>query len=102
MAAQRAERAVGQLGGRLAFPAVPHPVRRQEVLGEQRDVFGPFAERGHMDRHHTEPVVQALPHGANLYGSLRIAVRRRDEPDVHHGVRRFAPHVTHHAVLDDA
>src|SRR6266576_7058950 len=72
------------------------------MFGEQWDVFGPFTERGYVDRHHAQAVVEVWPHGASLYGSFGITVRGRNEPDVHYGIRRFAADAPHHAVLDDA
>ena len=38
----------------------------EEVLGQQRDVFLPLAERGQLDGEHAKPVVQVLPEASGI------------------------------------
>ena len=100
--AQCADRRIAQFRERRALVAVPDPVRGEEVLREQRDVFRPVAQRGHLDRHHPQPVVEVLPQRARFDGRLGVGVRGGDEPHVHDRVVRLAPDPAHHAVLNDA
>ena len=53
-----------------------------EVPHEQRDVFGTFAQRRHVDRNHGEPEVQVLAEVALLDFFLEVLVRRGDHADV--------------------
>src|SRR2546425_6169411 len=78
-----------------------HPVRGQEVVREQRDVFGSLAQRRHVDRHDPEAVVEVFPHVARGDGGFWVAVGRGDEPHIDDGIGRLAAHAAHHTVLND-
>src|SRR6185312_321528 len=55
---------------------------REDVRGEQRDVFFALAQRWHLDRHDRESPVQVLAKLAARDELLEILVRRRDDADV--------------------
>src|SRR2546422_7560978 len=78
-----------------------HPVRGQEVVREQRDVFGSLAQRRHVDRHDPQAVVEVFPHVARGDGGFWVAVGRGDEPHIDDGIGRLAAHAAHHTVLND-
>src|SRR5271170_3477213 len=53
-----------------------------EVLNQQGNVFSSFAQRRHLDWKDVEPVKQVAPEGAGGDGSVQIAVRGGDHPDI--------------------
>ena len=73
--------------------ALAAPVLRREVLGEERHVLAPVAQRRDPDRDDVEPVVEVLAELAGLHRRLEVAVRRGDHPRVHRDrlVRADAP-----------
>ena len=72
-----------------------------EVIDEQRDVFGPLAERRHGDREHIQPVPQVRPEPARAHLLVEDPVRGCDESHV--GLQRHvAPDALEFAVLDGA
>ena len=54
-----------------------------EVGGQERDVFGPLAQRRHEDREYVEPVEEIGAKSALLNHCLEVLVRRRDDSNVH-------------------
>ena len=74
---------------------------REEVLGKQRDVPRPLAQRRDPHRHHRQPVEQIAPEGPPLHLGLEILVRGRDEAhvDLH---RPVGPDRGHPLLLDRA
>src|SRR5262249_60423626 len=73
----------------------------KEVGDEERNVLPALAERRHRDLDDTDAVEEVAPEPPEPDRLLEIAVRRRDEADVH-----LAPAVgadaLHHAVLEHA
>ena len=55
----------------------------QEVLGEQRDVAAPLAERGQRERHHVQPVEEVLAEAPLLHHALEVAVGGGEHAHVH-------------------
>jgi hypothetical protein len=73
----------------------------QEMLDQERNVVGAFAQRRYADDDDGDPVVQILAERAQLDTPLRVLVGRRDEPDV--DSPRFGSSDLHElARLDDA
>src|SRR6185369_2501103 len=72
-----------------------------EPLGEEDDVVPPFAQRGHGERKHAQPVEEVLPELSLGHGAAEVAVRRGDDPDVH-AARPRAAHRLELALLQDA
>ena len=81
--------AVGQLRGAVRRLAVVPPVVAQEMVGEQRNVLGPLAQRRQVNRDHAQPVEEVAAQDAAAHGLLRIAVGRGDEAHVDHRVGLF-------------
>ena len=55
----------------------------QEVIGQQRNVLAPLAQRRHVERNHVQPVEQILAKIAALDLLLQILVGGRDHAHVH-------------------
>ena len=55
----------------------------QEVLREARDVLGPLAQRRQLQRHHLQPIHQVLAKRAGAHALGEVAVRRRDDANIH-------------------
>src|SRR5213593_4399437 len=53
------------------------------MMRENRDVLRTSAQRRDVDRHHAETIEQVTPKFAALHALLEVAIRRRDDPDVH-------------------
>src|SRR5712691_4955112 len=53
-----------------------------EMVGEEKDVGPPLAQRRQEDAEHVEPVVQVLPEGALLHRGFQVLVGSGDQPDV--------------------
>src|SRR5687767_9579601 len=83
---------LAQLGHPVAHLAMALPVVGQEMIGEERDVLEPLAEWRQLDGNDAQPVEEIATEGALIDGLLWIAVGRRDEPDIHHGILRLAAH----------
>src|SRR5205085_9881290 len=60
-----------------------------EALDEKRDVVAPLPERRDVDRDNGEPVEEVLPEPRRLDLLREVAVRGRDESEVH--VLRLVP-----------
>src|SRR5688572_7789072 len=56
---------------------------RQEVITEERNVFGPFAQRRHAHRDGVDAEVEVLPQAAVLERELEVDVGGADQPEVH-------------------
>jgi hypothetical protein len=67
----------------LGSPVVFAPQLIDEVLYEQRNVFGTLAERRHVDRNDRKAEVQILAEVALLDFGLEVLVRRRDHAHIH-------------------
>ena len=76
-------------------------VFRDEVAGEQRDVFAPLAQGGQLEGDDVEAVVQVLTKGPGLDGLLQVPVRRRDDAHVNADGARAAD-ALELALLQDA
>src|SRR6266567_3334798 len=76
------------------------PVESQEVLGQERDVVHPLAQRRHVDRHDAQAVVQILAQRTRRHRVLGVAIGGRDEAHVHDRVGRLTAHAPHHAVVN--
>src|SRR5438445_11425825 len=72
----------GEGTGAEALGAVGR-VRRDEVVGEERDVLGPLAEGRQLDRDRVDAEIEVLAERARLHRLGEIAVGRRHEPNVH-------------------
>ena len=71
------------------------------MLGEQRDVVAPLAQRRDVQRHHAQAVEQVLAEAALAHGGVEVAVGGRD--DAHVDVLGFArPDRRHLAALEHA
>jgi len=53
-----------------------------EVVGQQRNVGAPLAQRGHEDLEHVQPVIEVLAEAARLHGQLEVLVGGGDHPHV--------------------
>jgi hypothetical protein len=53
-----------------------------EVFDQQRDIGPTFAEGGHLQREHIEPIEEVRAEGAVCDGGLQIAIRCRDHANV--------------------
>jgi hypothetical protein len=73
----------------------------EEVLGEERDVGGAFAERRHVDVEHVEPPVEVLAEAAVGDSLLEVAVGGGDEADVE-AARLGGAEAAHLAFLEGA
>jgi len=58
-------------------------VRRDEVVGEERDVLGPLAQGRQLDRDRVDAEIEVLAERARLHRLGEVAVGRRHEPNVH-------------------
>ena len=54
----------------------------EEVVDQQWDVVGSFAQRRHLDRHDRQPIIQIVAKGAVGDHLLQVAVRRGDHAHV--------------------
>jgi transcriptional regulator with GAF, ATPase, and Fis domain len=72
--------------------AEPEPLVEggREVLGEQRDVRAPLAQRGHGDRDRAEAVEEVLAEKALPHHGLEVPVGGGDDADVHLELGRAA------------
>src|SRR3990170_2772787 len=72
--------------GLLAEPFEPLPQGPrdppEEVLGQERDVFGSLPEAGEPDRDHGQAIIEVLPELPLLDERQEVPVGRRDEPEV--------------------
>ena len=59
-----------------------HRRAREEVVGEQRDVFAPLAQRGDAQRRRAQELVQVLPERAAPHELFGIGGRRGDRAQV--------------------
>src|SRR5438309_2117128 len=75
---------------------------REEMIRQNRNVFDALPERRQRDADDVQAVVEVLTKVLRLDCLTRIAVGRRNEADVHHGILLLASHAPNHAVLDDA
>ena len=66
---------------RLLVQIAAEPI--DEVLRQHRDIGAALAQRRNRDRENGQPEVQVFPVLARRDGRLQIAIRRRDDPDVH-------------------
>ncbi len=55
---------------------------RDEVVGQQRDVLAPLAQRRDVDRHDVQPVEEVLAERPGAHLGQQVAVGRRDQADV--------------------
>ena len=63
-----------------------------EAPDEEGNILGALAQRRHPDREDVEPVEQVLTERILRHPLLQVAVRRRDDPDIHmHGSRASEP-----------
>src|SRR5439155_894805 len=76
-------------------------VRRDEVVGQERDVLAPLPEGWQLDRDRVDPVVQVLAELARPHRLGEVAVGRRHEPDVH-ATRSRRAHAKEGAGLEGA
>src|SRR5438874_13596588 len=53
-----------------------------EVLNQQRNVFSSFTQRRHFNWKNVEPVKQVAPERARGDGSLQVAVRGSNHPNI--------------------
>src|SRR5215470_9556822 len=86
---------------RLDAAAETPGMLRDEVAYEQRDVLGPLAERGKVDRKDVQPVVEVRAELPILDQLLERTVRRGDDPDVAPD-RLCASHPLERVLLEDA
>ena len=77
---RRIDLALAGLGGDLG----------EEVRDQQRDVLAAAIERGHLDVHHVQPVIQVLAELALGEQLLQVAVGGGDDPHVHRQCLRAA------------
>jgi hypothetical protein len=63
--------------------AVARRELRQEMIGEERDVLRPLAQGRDRDVDHGDPVVEIGAEGPASHRLPEVAVRGRDEADVH-------------------
>ena len=70
-------------------------IRAEQVVGQQRHVFEPLAQRRDVDPQHVEPVVEVLAEGA--LGDLlqQVPLGRGDDPHVGLDGRRAADPLEH-------
>jgi hypothetical protein len=69
---------------RDAGHGLPHllAVLREEVLGDERDVFAPLAQRGQLNRDDVDPVVEVLAKPPFRDELRQVLVGRRHHADV--------------------
>ena len=90
MPGQTLERPAGELHLRLALTGGE---LAQEVVREQRQVVQPFPQRRNRQGDDLQPVVEIFPERALRDRLLQVAVRRREQPEVHVDVAAAAdPH----------
>ena len=65
-------------------------VALDEVVGEERDLLGALAERGHPDPDDVQPVEEVLAELLGRHRALEVLVGRRDDPHVDLDVRPAA------------
>src|SRR5918999_1515483 len=80
---------------------MPMPVEGEEMISEQRNVFGPLSERRQLDGHHPKAVEEVAPEHSLIDGFLWLAIGGRNESHVDYGVLLLAANPSNHAVLDD-
>jgi len=61
---------------------MPHPVRREEVVGEQRDVLRALPQRRDADREDVQAVVEVFTEAVPFDHLGEVPVRRRHQTDV--------------------
>src|SRR6185369_11592088 len=66
-----------------------------------RNVLAPIAQRRHLDRHHTQAIVEILAEAPFADGLFEVAIGRRDDAHVH-ALRGHPADRLEHAVLEHA
>jgi hypothetical protein len=81
-------------GQRLGRPPVFGAGPREEVLGQDHDVFAALAQGRQAQRDHGQPMVEVLAHAASAQGRAQVLAGGGDHPDVDRLVARAAqpPH----------
>ena len=55
---------------------------RMKIGDEQRDVLSAISQRRHLDREHTEPVIEIRSKAAVAYLLAQVTVRGRNDADI--------------------